>query len=263
MKITYEIAAEFRNDEGKGASRRLRRSGRVPAVLYGGKRDARNLSLDHTKLMTIVEDEKFYSSIINLKVGDVTQAAIVKDVQMHPARNAVVHLDFQRVLESEKIRIRLPVHFKGQAAAPGVKSQGGIVSHRISDVEIVCMPKDLPEFLEVDMSAMALNDSKYLIDIPLPAGVQLTQLIAGKNAVVVTIHAPRAEEPDAAEVAAAEAVAAAPAAGAAAAAGAAGAAAGAAGAPAAGAKDGKDAKKEEPKKDAGKKEGGKKEGAKK
>ena len=255
MKISFELAAEFRNDEGKGASRRLRRSGRVPAVLYGGKRDARNLSLDHTKLMTIVDDEKFYSTIINLKVGDVTQAAIVKDVQMHPARNVVVHLDFQRVLETEKIRIRLPVHFKGQAAAPGVKSQGGIVSHRISDVEIVCMPKDLPEFLELDMSKMALNDSKYLSDIPLSAGVQLAQLVAGKNAVVVTIHPPRAEEPDPVEVAAAEAAAAAPAAGTAGAA----AAPGVAGAPAAaGAKDAKDAKKEEPKKETGKKEGGKK-----
>jgi large subunit ribosomal protein L25 len=244
MKISFEVAAEFRDDEGKGASRRLRRSG--PAVLYGGKRDPRNLSLDHTKLMTIVEDEKFYSTIINLKVGDVTQAAIVKDVQMHPARNAVVHLDFQRVVETEKIRIRLPVHFKGQAAAPGVKTQGGLVSHRISDVEVICLPKDLPEFLELDMSSMALNDSKYIADIPLPPNVQLSLLVAGKNSVVVTIHAPRAEEPEpvaeAAATATAAPVAGAPAAGAPAAAGA---------APAAAA--GKDAKKEAGKKEAGKK----------
>ena len=241
MKITFEVGAEFREDEGKGASRRLRRSGRVPAVLYGGKRDVRNLSLDHTKLLTMIDNEKFYSSIINLKVGEVMQAAIVKDVQMHPARNAVVHLDFQRVLENEKIRIRLPVHFKGQAAAPGVKTQGGLVSHRISDVEVACLPKDLPEFLELDMSTMALNDSKYLTDIPLPPNVQLTLLAAGKNEVVVTIHPPRAEEPDPVVEAAAAAAAAAPAAGAPAVAGAPAAAGAAAAAPAAA---GKDAKKE-------------------
>lgn len=239
MKITFEVAAEFRNDEGKGASRRLRRTGRVPAVLYGGKRDPRNLSLDHTKLLTIIDNEKFYSSIINLKVGDVTQAAIVKDVQQHPARNAVMHLDFQRVLENEKIRIRLPVHFSGQAVAPGVKTQGGLVSHRISDVEVICLPKDLPEFLELDMSTMALNESKYLSDIPLPPDVQLSLLAAGKNEVVVTIHAPRAEEPE--PVAEAAAAAATPAAGAQAAAGAAPAAGAAA--PAAAAKDAKAGKK--------------------
>lgn len=241
MKISFELGAEFREDEGKGASRRLRRTGRVPAVLYGGKRDPRNLTLDHTKLLTMIDDEKFYSSIINLKVGEVMQAAIVKDVQMHPARNAVVHLDFQRVLESEKIRIRLPIHFKGQAAAPGVKSQGGLVSHRISDVEVSCLPKDLPEFLEVDMSSMALNDSKYLSDIPLPPNVQLTMLVAGKNSVVVSIHAPRAEEPEAVVEAAPLAAAETPAAGA------------APGAPGAAAAAGKDAKKEEPKKEGGKK----------
>jgi large subunit ribosomal protein L25 len=140
MRISFELAAEFREAEGKGASRRLRHAGRVPAILYGGSKDPRAITLNHQKLMTLVDNEKFYSSIINLKVGDVTQAAIVKDLQMHPARNAIQHLDMQRVVETEHIRIHIPIHFKGEAASPGVKSQGGVVSHRIADVEIACLP---------------------------------------------------------------------------------------------------------------------------
>ena len=216
MKISFELGAEFRNDEGKGASRRLRRKGAVPAILYGGKRDPRMLSLNHEKLVTLIDDEKFYSSIINLKVGDVTQAAIVKDLQMHPAKNQVLHVDLQRVLENEKIRIRLPIHFRGEAAAPGVKTQGGVISHRIADVEVQCLPKDLPESLELDLSQMSLNQSKSLSDIPLPAGVAITALEQGKDQVVVSIHSPRAEEPEAAAegtaAAGTEAAAAAPAA---------------------------------------------------
>ncbi|MFO1455884.1 MAG: 50S ribosomal protein L25/general stress protein Ctc [Steroidobacteraceae bacterium] len=216
MKISFELGAEFRNDEGKGASRRLRRKGAVPAILYGGKRDPRMLSLNHEKLVTLIDDEKFYSSIINLKVGDVTQAAIVKDLQMHPAKNQVLHVDLQRVLENEKIRIRLPIHFRGEAAAPGVKTQGGVISHRIADVEVQCLPKDLPESLELDLSQMSLNQSKSLSDIPLPAGVAITALVQGKDQVVVSIHSPRAEEPEAAAegtaAAGTEAAAAAPAA---------------------------------------------------
>ena len=227
MKISFELAAELRNDEGKGASRRLRHAGRVPAILYGGKRDPRSLSLNHEKLITLIEDEKFYSTIIGLKVGEEVQPAIVKDLQMHPARNQVLHLDLQRVVETEKIRIRLPIHFKGEAAAPGVKTQGGIVSHRIADIEVQCLPKDLPEEITLDLSQMKLNETKYVSDIPLPPGVVATAVVQGKDQVVVSIHSPRAEEP---ETPAAEAAAAA-----------------ASATPAAGAGD---AKKEEPKKDA-------------
>jgi large subunit ribosomal protein L25 len=196
MKISFELAAELRNDEGKGASRRLRRSGKVPAILYGGKRDPRMLSLNHEKLMTLVEDEKFYSTIIGLKVGEETQAAIVKDLQMHPAEPRVLHL-----------RIRLPIHFKGEAASPGVKTQGGIVSHRIADIEVTCLPKDLPEEITLDLSQMKLNESKYISDIALPTGVVATAVLQGKDQVVVSIHSPRAEEPEAAPVEAAAAAA--------------------------------------------------------
>jgi large subunit ribosomal protein L25 len=250
MRISFELAAEFREGQGKGASRRLRHAGKVPAILYGGGNEPRSISLNHQKLMTLVDNEKFYSSIINLVVGDKKQAAIVKDLQMHPARNAIVHVDWQRVVETEKIRIHIPIHFKGEAASPGVKSQGGVVSHRVADVEISCLPKDLPEFIELDLSKMEMNESKHLSDLPLPDGVTIPAIAKG-NAVVVTVHPPRAEEPEpTAEVAVATPVE--------------GAAAPADGAAAAGAKPG-DAKAAAPAGDAkgaaaapAKKEGGKK-----
>jgi len=222
MRISFELSAEPRGDQGKGASRRLRHAGKVPAILYGGHADARNLSLEHTRLLGLIDNEKFYSSIISVNVGSEKQAAIVKDVQMHPARNAVLHVDLQRVNENEKIRLHLPIHFKGEAISPGVKSQGGVVSHLMQDVEVVCLPKDLPEFLELDLSAMNLNDTLFLADIQLPAGVTVSALAHGRNAPVVSIHAPRAAEPEptaeetTTAAAPAEGVATAPAAGAAA-----------------------------------------------
>jgi large subunit ribosomal protein L25 len=222
--------------QGKGASRRLRHAGKVPAILYGGGISPRALTLDQRNLLTLIDNEKFYSSIIQIKVGAESEPAIVKDVQMHPAKNAVVHIDLQRVLEGEKIRIRLPIHFRNQANAPGVKTLGGVVSHRMSDVEVSCLPKDLPEYLELDLGRMGLNETLFLSDVPLPPGVTIPELSQGKNAAVVSVHAPRAEEPEPTA-----AVAATP-------------AEGAAAAPAAGA----DAKKDEAKPEAAKKEGGKK-----
>ena len=250
MRISFTFGADARGTQGKGASRRLRHTGKVPAILYGAHKDAQALVLDQQNLLTMIADERFYSSIVRLKIGDATQEAIVKDVQMHPAKNLVVHVDLQRVMENEEIRIRLPIHFKGESISPGVKTEGGVVSHMLSDVEITCLPKDLPEFLEIDLSGMHLNETKFLADVPVPPGVTIPEL-AHRNAPVVSIHAPRAEEP---EPVAAE-VAAVPVEGAAAAAGAA-AAPGAAGVPAAAG----DARKGEEKKDAApaKKEGGKK-----
>ena len=214
MRISFVIGAEFRDTQGKGASRRLRVQGKVPAILYGGGQNPRALVLDQQKLLTMIDNEKFYSSIVQLKVANETQEAIVKDVQMHPAKNLVVHLDMQRVLENEKLRIRLPIHFRNASVSPGVKVQGGIVSHLMNDVEVVCLPKDLPEYLEVDMVEMSLNDIKYLADVKVPEGVVLPALGQGRNPAVVSIHSPRAEEPEAvvAEAAPAEGAVAAPAA---------------------------------------------------
>jgi large subunit ribosomal protein L25 len=192
----------------------------------------------------MLDNERFYSTILSLKVGSDTQAAILKDVQRHPYKNAIVHVDFQRVEENEKIRIKIPLHFKGEAVSPGVKTQGGIVSHMRNDVEISCLPKDLPEFIEVDLSGLSLNESIHLSQLKIPEGVQLVDL-AKEDSAVAAIHSPRAEEPEPTAAAAA-----APAEGAAAAAPAAGAAAPAGDA----AKKAEPAKKEEAKKEPAKKD---------
>jgi large subunit ribosomal protein L25 len=242
MKTSFELIAEFRDDQGKGASRRLRHAGRVPAILYGGQREPRALSLDHTKLQLALENEKFYSSIMQLKVGDQTQAAILRDVQRHPWKNQVVHVDLQRVYENEKIRLSVPLHYSGEAVSPGVKTEGGMMSHLKNELVVECLPKDLPEYLEIDVSGLHLNESLHVSDIKLPEGVQSVELQGGKNPSIVAVHAMRAEEVEVPVAAAEGAAAAAPAAGA---------------APAAAAGDDKKpaaaaaaAKKEEPKKDA-------------
>jgi len=194
MKTSFELVAEFREDQGKGASRRLRHLGKVPAILYGGRRDARALLLDHTKLAQLMDDERFYSTILSLRVGDQTQAAVLKDVQRHPYKNMIMHIDFQRVLEDEKIKMIVPLHFKGGAEAKGVKDQGGVLSHVRNDIEVTCLPKDLPEFIEVDVSGLELNQVLQLSDLKLPAGVEIVELLAGRDKPVASIHMPRVEE---------------------------------------------------------------------
>jgi large subunit ribosomal protein L25 len=215
MKTSFELIAEFRETQGKGASRRLRHEGKVPAILYGGHSEARALTLSHQKLIVMLENERFYSTILSLKVGDQTQNAILKDVQRHPYKNAIVHIDFQRVEDNQKIRMSIPLHFVGASVSPGVKTQGGLVSHLRNEVEVSCLPKDLPEFIEVDMSALALNESIHMSQLKIPEGVELTAL-AKEDAAVASIHSPRAEEPEAAATAAAATEGAAPAAAAAA-----------------------------------------------
>src|SRR5579872_1618401 len=196
MRVSFTFGADPREAQGKGASRRLRHAGKVPAILYGGHKEAERLVLDQQNLLTMIANERFYSSIVQVKNSNGTQQeAIVKDVQMHPARNVVVHVDLQRVVENERIRIKVPIHFKGETISPGVKTQGGVVSHMRADVEVVTLPKDLPEFLELDLSGMNLNETKFLSDIPLPTGVSIPELTR-RNAPVVSIHSPRAEEPE-------------------------------------------------------------------
>src|SRR3984885_2906563 len=234
MKTSFELTAEFRETQGKGASRRLRHDGKVPAILYGGHLEARALTLSHQKLAIMLDNERFYSTILSLKVGSETQ-------------DAILNVDFQRVEENEKIRIAIPLHFKGEAVSPGVKSQGGIVSHMRNEVEVSCLPKDLPEFIEVDLSGLSLNESIHLSQLKIPEGVQLMDL-AKEDSAVVAIHSPRAEEPE--PTAAAAAAGAAPAEGAAGAAAAPAAAAPAADAAKAAPPAKADAKKEPAKKDA-------------
>jgi large subunit ribosomal protein L25 len=197
MGKSFEVVAETRNDQGKGASRRLRRAGKVPGILYGGKGEPSNVTLNQLKLLNVIGDEKFYSTIISLKLDGRDEQAIIKDVQMHPAKNQVLHVDLQRVLADQPIRIHLPIHFINAATSPGVKVQGGIVSHLKTDIEISCLPKDLPEALEVDMGQMNLNETIFMKDLTLPAGVTIPELVQGRNSPVVSIHSPRVEEPEA------------------------------------------------------------------
>jgi large subunit ribosomal protein L25 len=237
----FEISAEMRDVKGKGASRRLRRDGKVPAVMYGAGKDAVSLTLDHNSLYHQVKNEAFYSSILNVNIaGQGQEQAVLRDIQMHPYKPRIAHLDLQRVSATEKLHIKVPLHFINQETAPGVKQQGGIVAHLMTEVDVSCLPKDLPEFLTVDMGNMSLNDSVHLSDLKLPDGVTITALTHGNDLAVATITTIR-EEVEEAPVAAA---AAAP-------------AEGAAAAPAA------EAGKEGAKPEAGKAEPAKKEGGKK
>ena len=179
MAESFDLIAEIREDQGKGASRRLRREGKVPAIIYGAGRPPRALAFDHNKVLHQLQSESFYSSVLNIKVGDKSQAAILKDLQRHPAKAQIMHLDLQRIVEDEVIRMNVPLHFKGEDVAPGVKLGGGNVSHLKTDVEVVCLPKDLPEFLEVDVSELELDSMLHLSDIKLPEGVEIPELQQG------------------------------------------------------------------------------------
>lgn len=190
MAEEFDLIAEYREDMGKGASRRLRRKGLVPAIIYGAGRPPRALAFDHNKVIKQLESESFYSSVLNIKVGDKSQAAILKDLQRHPAKRQILHMDFQRIVEDEAIRMNVPIHFLGEDVAPGVKLGGGKVSHLMTDVEVTCLPKDLPEFLEVDVSALELDTMLHLSDIKLPSGVEIPELAQGPehDQAIVAIH---------------------------------------------------------------------------
>ena len=206
MKEAFVVNAELRTDQGKGASRRLRRTGKVPAVLYGGKDPAQPLSLSHHEMKKHLETEAFYSHILTLKFGEKEQQAVLKDIQRHPAQPILMHFDFQRVYADQAIRMAVPLHFKGGETCPGVKVGGGVVEHHVMQVEVECLPKDLPEFIEVDLSRMDLNDAVHLSQLKLPAGIALVELRHGKDPSVAAVHVPRVivEEVPVAEIAPAE-----------------------------------------------------------
>ena len=190
MSDDFDLIAELREDQGKGASRRLRREKKVPAIIYGAGRPPRSLAFDHNKVLLELENESFYSSILNIKVGSKSQAAILKDLQRHPARNQIMHMDFQRIVEDEVIRMNVPLHFIGEDVAPGVKDGGGSVSHLMTDVEIVCLPKNLPEYIDIDVSELELDAMLSMSDLKLPEGVEIPALAQGPeaNRPVVSIH---------------------------------------------------------------------------
>ncbi len=199
MSDEFDLVAEFREDAGKGASRRLRRQGKVPAIIYGGGKPPRALAFDANTLLHKMENESFFSSVLTVKVGDKEQPSILKDVQMHPAKRQILHIDLQRIIATEKIRMVVPIHFANEETARGVKQSGGVVSHLLSEVEVTCLPKDLPEYLEVDLADMELDTMLHLSDIKLPAGVEIPELAQGAehDHAIVSIHLPKAiKEPE-------------------------------------------------------------------
>lgn len=199
MKANFEVVANARHDIGKGASRRLRREDKVPGVVYGGGKDTVSLVVEHKSIAKSLENEAFYSRILTLKTDATSERVILKDVQRHPFKARIMHVDFQRVRADEKLHMYIPLHFVGADEAPGVKDAGGIISHIMNDVEVSCFPDDLPEFLEVDVSAMQLNDILHLSNLKLPKGVEIVALTHEDDKPVVSVHMPRIEEEPVAE----------------------------------------------------------------
>lgn len=191
-KANYEFKAEIRTDKGKGASRRLRHEGNVPAILYGGNADAVSLTLDHDKIINAADHEGFYTHILTLHIDGKKHQAILKDVQRHPFKPKITHLDFQRVSAKEELHTNLPIHFLGEEA---VKKAGGVVVHQMNEIEISCLPKDLPEYIEVNVEGLEIGDNIHLSQITAPKGVTFVELTRGEDhdPVLVTVSKPKAE----------------------------------------------------------------------
>ena len=177
MSDSNTIAAEIREDVGKGASRRLRRAAKVPAVIYGGDRDPVALTIEHDELLHASDQEAFFSSILELKVDEkTTQQVIVRDMHRHPFKPIIMHIDFMRVSAKEAIRISVPVHFIGEEESPAGKTSGVVIQHLMTEIEVSALPKDLPEFIEVDLSEMDGGDAVMLSEVKLPKGVEIPAL---------------------------------------------------------------------------------------
>ncbi|OBS08020.1 50S ribosomal protein L25/general stress protein Ctc [Acidihalobacter prosperus] len=205
MTDSFELIAERRDDQGKGASRRLRRTGRVPGIIYGGDKEPAAISLEARVLNKQLENDAFYSHVLTVKLDGSEEKAILRALQRHPAQPMVLHFDLLRVNEDTPVRVHVPLHYVNEATAPGVKA-GGMVNHHMVEVEISCLPRDLPEFIEVDLGALELNAAIHLTELKLPAGVSLVELSHGEghDQAVVAIHPQRVSAADAAEDAAAE-----------------------------------------------------------
>lgn len=194
MSDAFTLIAEKRDTEGKGASRRLRRlASKVPAIIYGGSTAPQSIQLVHKDLVRQLENEAFYSHIISVVVDGNAQDVVLKALQRHPSKPLVLHADFQRVVRGQKMHVRVPLHFINEATAKGVKVGGGIVSHLMTDLEINVLPKDIPEFIEVDVADLSLGETLHISDIKLPKGVESVEMSHGSdhNQPVVTIIKPR------------------------------------------------------------------------
>ena len=194
MSTDFTLHAKGREDTGKGASRRLRRlAGEIPAIVYGGKKDPVMLTLLHKDVAKALENEAFYSHIVSLDVDGSSEDVILKDVQRHPAKKLILHLDFLRVSKTTKLHTKVPLHFINEDVSVGVKTGGGIVAHTMTELDIMCLPKDLPEYIEVDMSDVELGQIVHISNIKLPKGVESVALSHGSDhdLSVATINKPK------------------------------------------------------------------------
>jgi large subunit ribosomal protein L25 len=187
---SFEINAELRESVGKGASRRLRKTGKVPGIVYGTGKDAVMISLDQNKLGHQLDHEAFYSHILTLNIGKKSEQVVLKDLQRHPYKRLIQHIDFLRVDAKEKITMRVPLHFINEEKCVGVKTGGGVVSHVMTDLEISCLPKDLPEYIEIDLLDVNVGEAVHLSDIVMPEGVEIYALSHGGDASqsVASVH---------------------------------------------------------------------------
>jgi len=203
----FELVAEKREDVGKGASRRLRRDGKLPGIVYGADKEPTMILLAHNVVMHHLENEAFYSHILTLNVGKDSEKVVLKDLQRHPYKRTLLHVDLLRVNENEALTMRVPLHFINEEKAVGVKQGGGSISHVMTEIDIVCLPKDLPEYIQVDMLEVDLDETIHLSDLVLPEGVQIYSLLHGgeESQPVASIHTQKGSASDEAEDAAVEA----------------------------------------------------------
>jgi large subunit ribosomal protein L25 len=197
MSTDFTLNANGREDTGKGASRRLRRlAGEIPAIVYGGKKDPAQISLAHKDVAKALENEAFFSHIIGLVIDGKSEDVIIKDIQRHPAKTLIMHMDFFRVSKTTKLQTRAPLHFINEEACVGVKMGGGLIARSMTDIEISCLPKDLPEYIEVDMAEVDLGQTVHLSDIKLPKGVESVALSYGDDhdLPVAAVNKPKAVE---------------------------------------------------------------------
>src|SRR5713226_5817713 len=207
--MAIEVVAQTRKLQGTGASRRLRRSGKVPGILYGGKKPAVTIELDHNPLYHHLRNERFHASVLSLTLDGAKEQVLLRAVNMHPFKTEVQHIDFQRVSEDEKVHMKVPLHFINAEKSPAIKEQGGLITHVLNEMDIRCLPADLPEFIQVDLSQLAVGHSIHVRDLPLPKGVELA-LGGNENPTVASAQIPKAaiaEEEEAAAAAAAAGVA--------------------------------------------------------
>lgn len=204
--MQLEISVSKRTLQGKGASRRLRVAGKVPGVIYGGEGPAQSIELDHNALFHKLKLDAFHASILSLSLDGEREQVLLRDIQMHPFKQQVLHVDFQRIDRNKKIHVKVPLHFINGDIAPGVKLSGGIVSHVLTELDVSCLPKDLPESITVDLSELVAGSTVHLSALQLPEGVEIPSLTKGEDLPVATIVIPRGvAAEDAAEAAAAEA----------------------------------------------------------